>query len=301
MRIQKIIIALLITFPFLSSCDEEIFIDDSISLEQLITSYDLWYVDLNRTNNPDIPFLTKAFTISFRSGRFYANNNLVGIGSIGNGLGLIDGSYSTRNEFLQIDHDFDGKIDFEVVQINREEIMLIDLYTDTPYYLIGYETNEFDYDALFYDNIEYFLQEYIAWEKTYTSVVGEPNEFDSENFLAFIPENINTFWSSIDPVGTNVDALIWDYIGNYEVFDVVGVQNEKILTLDYESFGKEEFILYVLSDEKIELYHANSGTTYQFTGRQNIQFKNASSKKVENKGRKRFKVNRKTKKRIIRN
>lgn len=300
MKFKKLLITLLITFPLLNSCSVNEF-DDTITLEQLVTSYDLWYVDLNRTSGePDVPFLTKAFTISFKNGKLYANNNLVGIGSLGNGLGLIYGNYNTRNGYLEVDHDLDGKIDFEVYQLDDDEIVLKDTFTNKSYYLIGYQRNEFDYNAIFYDNIEYFLQEYIAWEKVFTSQEGEVNEFDSENFLAFIPENINKFLSSQDQIGTDVDLLYWDYEGDYEVFDVEGVDDEKILTLDYDFFGKEEFILYIINDERIELYHQKSGTTYRFAGRENIQFKNSLDKQTTKKDRKRFKVNRKTKKRIER-
>lgn len=301
MKIIKLLLILVISLPLLTSCSNDNN-DNSISLEELLTSYDLWYVDLNSTQgDPDaVPFLTKAFTVSFKNGLFYANNNMVGIGTLGNGLGLTYGFYDTRDGYLEVDHDLDGRVDLEVYQINSEEIILKDIYTNTSYYLIGYQKNEFDYDAVFYDNIEYFLQEYIAWEKIFTSVEGEINAFDAENFLAFIPDNINIFWSSKDEVGTDIDLLYWDYEGNYEVFDVEGVDDEKVLTLDYEFFGKEEFILYIIKDDEIELYHPQSGTTYVFAGRGNIQFKNSLSKQATNKDRKRFKVNRKTIKRLKR-
>ena len=103
MDFKKLLITLLIIFPVLNSCSVDDF-NDTISLEELITSYDLWYVDLNRTQGePDVPFLLKAFTISFNNGRLYANNNLVEIGSLGNGLGLTYGYYNTRNGYLEID------------------------------------------------------------------------------------------------------------------------------------------------------------------------------------------------------
>ena len=45
----------------------------------------------------------------------------------------------------------------------------------------------FDYDFVFYDNIHYFLQEYEAWEKTFTSELWVLlNEFDNENYLQFL-------------------------------------------------------------------------------------------------------------------
>ena len=55
----------------------------------------------------------------------------------------------------------------------------------------SYLINNFDYDKLFYENIEYFLQEYKAWEKINTTG-GTPNAFDTENYLQFTPENIKT-------------------------------------------------------------------------------------------------------------
>ena len=56
----------------------------------------------------------------------------------------------------------------------------------------------------------------------------------------------------------------------------------------------------VLNDGQIELYHVDSDTTYEFTGRDFLQFLKQSSKKkaddtVRIEGRKRTKVERKTK------
>ena len=39
------------------------------------------------------PFLQRAFTISFDRGTLYANNNIVGIGKTGGGLGIDVGYY----------------------------------------------------------------------------------------------------------------------------------------------------------------------------------------------------------------
>lgn len=299
MKALKLLVGLFLTTTLLSSCVVAIgddIIDDSISLEQLVTSYDLWYVDYNRTTGSgDIPFLSKAFTISFQNGRLYSNNNLVDLGVLGNGLGLQIGFYDTINGVLEIDHNEDGFIDLEVIQISSNQIKLRDTFSNTTYYLEGYFKSNFDYDQIFYDNIEYFLQEYVAWEKMNTSVDGELNEFDNENFLEFTPEgNASVFRSSQDENGTNIDLIQWDYVGDYEVFDVTGFDDLKILTLDYEFSDNEEFELTVINDGKIELYHPNSGTTYEFLGRGNIQFKNGkSTEKVRN--TKRFKTNRKTK------
>ena len=302
MKALKILSGLFLTITLFSSCiittDDLYVYDDTISLEQLVTSHDLWYVDYNKTTgNIDVPFLSKAFTISFLDGHLYANNNLVGLEAIGNGYGLQIGYYETFNGVLEIEHNLDGFIDLEVQQLSNDEIRIRDTYTNTSYYLIGYQKSNFDYDLVFYDNIEYFLQEYVAWEKTYTSQEGALNEFDNENFLQFTPEQYNTFRSSQDEFGTDIGYINWDYIGGYEVFDVEGYDNLKVLTLDYESSDNEEFELSVINDGEVRLFHVDSETTYEFIGRNNIQFKNASVKGEKSEQRKRFKVNRKTKKR----
>ncbi len=299
MKNLKLLTALILSITFFSSCivTEDQY-DNSISLEQLVSSYDLWYVDYNRTTgNGDIPFLSKAFTLSFQNGRLLANNNLVGLGAVGNGYGDEIGYYETINGVLEIDHNQDGFIDLEVIQLAGDEIKLRDSYTNTSYYLIGYQKSNFDYDVVFYDNIEYFLQEYVAWEKTYVSNEGVLNDFDEENFLQFTPEQNNTFRSSQDEFGTNIEQLIWDYVGAYEVFDVEGYDDLKILTLDYDFLDNEEFELSVINDNEIDLFHAASGTTYTFNGRNNIVFKTAIEKGKIPETRKRFKVNRNTKKR----
>jgi len=270
------------------------------TLEEVITEYDLWYVDYNSTTGSgDVPFLSKAFTISFLNGRLYANNNIVGIGFTGDGYGIEIGVYDTYSGLLEVNHDLYGYYSLEVYEssLGFIELHYVNNNKSVTYFLEGNQNSSFDFDKVFYDNIEYFLQEYEAWEKTYVSEEGEINEFDNENFLAFTPENLTTFYSSQDEVGTDIDHLLWDYVGSYEVFDVEGYDNLKILTLDYDSYGTEEFELTVINDEQIELYHNASGTTYEFSGREFIQYLKTESKKgsVRNEGRKRTKVFRETK------
>jgi len=302
MKTLKLLLATMLIGLSFASCS--VVIDDindpyyQVNLEDVVTAYDLWYVDYNSTTGTgDVPFLSKAFTVSFINGNLFVNNNLIGIGSTGNGYGIEIGYYDTYNGILEINHDLDGYYDFDVVQLSSDRLKLIDNYNNVSYYLEGYQKYNFDYDHIFYDNIEYFLQEYNAWEKTYTSTSGDINEFDNENFLSFTPENITTFYSSQDEVGTNIDNLYWDYVGDYSVADVQGYDNLKILTLDYDSWGNEEFELTVINDSKISLYHINSGTTYEFTGIGYIQYLKSSSSKetVRNEGRKRTKVIRETK------
>ncbi|MFK5958420.1 MAG: hypothetical protein QM495_06040 [Lutibacter sp.] len=301
MRTLKLLFATIIIGIAFTSCS--VVVDEFndpyyVNIEDVVTAYDLWYVDYNSTTGTgDVPFLSKAFTVSFINGKLWVNNNLVGIGSTGNGYGIEIGYYDTYSGILEIDHDLDGYYDFDVVELSSDRLKLIDNYNNVSYYLEGYQKYNFDYNQIFYDNIEYFLQEYDVWEKTFTSALGELNEFENENFLSFTPENITTFYSSQDEVGTNIDDVYWDYVGGYSVANIQGYDNLKILTLDYDSWGNEEFELTVINDEKISLYHINSGTTYEFTGNGYIQYLKTSSSKenVRNEGRKRTKVQRETK------
>lgn len=280
MKTIKLLSVFALVATLFTSCYTEVIVEDpivpapSISLNQLLNTHELWYVDINETvGYGETPFLQIAFTISFKNGVLYANNNLVGIGSQGNGYGIPVGNYNAYNMILDINHDIDGFETFDVYQVDSNTIELYNPNNDTSYFLNGYQRSNFDYDYVFYDNIHYFMQEYEAWEKTYTSDYGALNEFDNENFLQFLSGgNDSTFRSSQDPVGTNPDNLFWDYTGIYGVSDVPGNMYLKTLTLDYDFFDNEFFELSVINDETIELLHPSSGTVYEFRGRGYIQY-----------------------------
>ncbi len=279
MKTLKLVFGILLIGISLSSCvvEENHYYDEPISLEKIVTQNEVWYVDYNRTTGyGNVPFVSRAFTLSFYNGKMYANNNIVGLGFSGDGFGIQTGVYDTYSGFLEIDHDIDGYYKFEVIVDSATHIRLYNAYQDVTYYLIGYSKNNFDYDQVFYDNIEYFLQEYVAWRKTDTSLEGNINVFDDENYLSFTPENNTTFYSSQDVEGLPIADLYWDFTGTYEIADINGEDNLKYLTLDYGQ-EYEEFELYVLDDASIELYHYNSGTTYIFEGNGYIQYKNNST------------------------
>ena len=302
MKTLKLLLGImLIGFSFSSCIVEENHYDDTptISLEDIITQNEVWYVDYNRTTGyGNVPFVSRAFTLSFYNGKMYANNNIVGLGFSGDGFGIQTGVYDTYSGFLEIDHDIDGYYKFEVIVDSAKQIRLYNAYQDVTYYLIGSSRDNFDYDQVFYDNIEYFLQEYEAWRKTDTSLEGTVNVFDDENYLAFTPENNTTFYSSQDVESLPIDALYWDFTGIYEIADINGYDDLKYLTLDYGQGEYEEFELEVLNDETIALYHYNSGTTYTFNGNGYIQYKNNSSKTRARTIVKRKSVNRKVHKPI---
>lgn len=299
MKAIKLILGIAVVSILFTSCyidADDYHNDNHISIEEVITNYDIWYVDFNRTTGyGDVPFLSKAFTLTFQNGRMYANNNIVGIGYTGNGYGIQTGTYNSYNGLLKIQHSLDGNYNFEVIVDNLNSIRLYNSYEDVTYYLEGYNSSTFDFDQVFYDNIEYFLQEYEVWAKTFTSLEGDLNDFDYENFLAFTPENITTFYSSLDEVGTPVNQLLWDFEGDYEVFNINGEDSVKELRLYYDGGFTEEFEMIILDDATIELYHYSSGTTYEFEGIGYIQYKQQEMDANESvEGRKRFKVNRKS-------
>ena len=291
MKTIKLLLGLVLSATLLTSCvvDDVVVVDNNppvLTLNQLLNTYDLWYIDINATQgHGEVPFMQIAFTISFRNGTLWANNNLVGIGSQGNGYGIPIGTYNTYDMVLDVDHDIDGFDSFDVFQIDNNTIELYNPFTDTSYFLDGYQRANFDYDFVFYDNIHYFLQEYEAWEKTYTSQFGALNEFDNENYLQFLSTNNDSeFRSSQDVNINNPNNIFWDYTGIYQVNNVAGSLFGKTLTLDYDFFSNEFFNLTVIDDDTIELLHTNSGTVYEFRGRGYIEFlrtANAEGRMIE--------------------
>lgn len=279
MKTIKLLLGFALTATLFTSCYTEVVVDDynntpTITLNQLLNSYELWYVDINQTTGyGETPFLQIAFTVSFRNGVLYANNNLVGFGSQGNGFGIPVGDYDAYDMILDVYHDIDGYETFDVYQIDNNTIELYNPFNNTSYFLNGYQRSTFDYDFVFYDNIHYFLQEYEAWEKTYTSQYGVLNEFDNENYLQFLAGgNDSEFRSSQDTNIYNPDNIYWDYTGIYGVGNVANNMYLKTLTLDYDFFDNEYFELSVINDQTIELFHPSSGTLYEFQGRGYIQY-----------------------------
>ncbi|MCW5514884.1 nicotinic acid mononucleotide adenyltransferase [Muriicola sp. Z0-33] len=280
MKTLKLFSGFLLLGLLSSSCYTEVLIEDdyietsSFNTDQVLQSYDLWYVDINASRgNGEVPFLQTAFTISFDRGLLLANNNLVGVGKTGGGLGIEVGVYDPLRAAVEIDHDIDGRWLFEIFVLNNATLELYNAPTDTSYVIRGYQRSNFDYDILFYNNINYFLQEYEAWEKVYTSEAGAINDFDDENYLQFLTgTNGDYFRSSVDAPGTALNSLQWDFEGDYQVYDVVNDETLKTLTLDYDFLDNDYFELYVINDSSIELYHPDSETVYEFRGRGYIEF-----------------------------
>ena len=291
MKATKLLLGFLLIGLLMTSCYTEVILDDEFIEEsgfntaQVLQSFDLWYIDIQPTKgNGEVPFLERAFTISFENGRVYANNNMVGLGKTGNGYGIDVGYFDVFPGAIEIDHDVDGRWLLDVFAVNGNTLELYDSNSNTSYFLKGFQLNRFDFDMVFYDNIHYFLQEYDAWEKTYTSEQGALNDFDDENFLQFISGGDGDFFrSSIDPIGTSVNYLQWDFEGDYTVYDVENDETLKTLTLAYDFMGNDYFELYVINDSTIELYHPSSETIYEFKGRGYQQYLKSGKGSVEKK------------------
>lgn len=283
----KLLFGLILIGTLMTSCYTESIIQDeyieesAFNTDQVLQSYDLWYVDINATiGNGEVPFLQRAFTVSFIDGVVFANNNLAGIGKTGNGFGIDVGNYGTLNGTVEINHDVDGPWLLDIFAVNDNTIEVKDPRSGTSYFLNGYQTSNFDYDFVFYDNIKYFMQEYDAWEKVYTSEEGALNDFDDENFLQFNP---TFFRSSIDANGTSTANLQWDFEGDYQLYDVENDETLKTLTLAYDTMGNDYFELYVINDSTIELYHPSSETVYEFKGKGYQQYLKSGKGSVEKK------------------
>lgn len=302
MKAVKLLLSVL-ALTFLVSCSSDNDIPppvEPISLYELLAEYEVWYVDYGKSyGTGDVYYVAQAFTLSYLNGVMHANNNLVGIGETGNGLGIDVGTYDTNGMTLITNHNIDGRIDFHVKQLNVNTIELYNFEEDVTYVLEGFQTTTFDYDGLFYDNLDLMVQEYDGWEKTYVSDDGDLNPFDDENYLTFFYEDgDNTFLSSIDETGLEIGDVIWDYQGLYNI-----TIDSQILTLNYDGGDTEKFDLTVINDNVLEMYHLSSGTTYQFTGRgfnliekRNLRKKESanSDKSVRNGSKKRTKVDSRT-------
>jgi hypothetical protein len=291
MKTMKLFTSLALVATLFTSCFTEVIVqEDTINvtpafvLDDVLNDYEIWYVDIDRSSgNTIVPFLQKAFTISFRNGNIFANNNLAGIGNNGGGFGTDVGYYDTfPNLELDVSHDLDGSYSLNVRTLSGNEIELFHPATGARYILVGYQRNTFDYDLVFYDNIHYFLQEYVAWEKVFASAEGAINPFDYENFLQFLPAGTTgNFRSSEDTTGTPINGLLWDYNGIYDIDNVPGEFYLKTLTLDYNFPDNEFFELTVINENTIELYQVSSGTTYRFRGKEYIEFRTVEGGKGE--------------------
>jgi len=237
----------------------------------ILQNFDLWEVDHSLTTGPSnssVPFIDRAITLSFFDRILYANNNFSGFGITGNGFGIPVASYVLGYNTISINHDVYGRFTLELIFLGQNKILLYDRNQGVSYTLFGYNKSNYDYDYVFFNNIEFFLQEFNAWRKISTTG-GSANLFDDENFLGFDTSG-SVFHSSIDNVNTPIDFLQWNFSGIYSISNTVNPKR-KVLSLDYGN-SIERFELIHVNDNTIDLYHYASSTTYTFQGQGYIQF-----------------------------
>lgn len=235
------------------------------STSQKVFSQDLWI--LQESNGAVVPFIDRAFTISMSGGDLYANNNIFRLGAIGDGYGDRIGSVSFYKDLLELNHQQEGLFAFYVDRINVNTIRLTEIDTGVFYVFTGYRLNHFNFDQLFFENLEFLLQEFQAWENTQT-LNGVSNRFDQENYIQFQPNGV--FRTSIDPNGLSIDRVLWKYTGTYQVETIPNNLEQKRLFLSYADGSRESFLIKVNQDYEVSLCHDQSRTDYVFTGRKNI-------------------------------
>lgn len=113
------------------------------------------------------------------------------------------------------------------------------------------------------------------------SPYGEPNLFDKEQFLHFLPgEGDGNFRTSKDIAGTPLGAVYWYFEKHYWIDPISRAPCVKHLTLDYHYLGNEGFPGYVIYDNYMKLEHITSGRVYGFRGKGFIPLKNVKKGKV---------------------
>ncbi len=279
---KKFIVYIPLLFILLSACNwtsrSDKWLDSDTDLKSLVQSYDLWYVDFDRTEGTgNIDFMSKAFTMSFTPDfEVYANNNIVGLGITGNGYGIGIGIYSTDeyNGILRIVDDLSGAYNFEVTQTGYNEISLYNRVENVRYYLVGYMMYQFDFDKLFYDNITYYLQEYEAWRKYNDDLLDNTQPFVHENFLTFFVQgNTNVFLSSESLPSTPIAQIYWDYTGTYSVSNTIRNQDKQLYLYYDVNNSQEVFLMTIIDDAHIRLQNLDTDNIYYFEGINFIQYK----------------------------
>ncbi len=286
---MKKIIIFLVGLSLISvSCIREVRVntfDEPESLQDLLTGYDIWYVDISRTQGAEkIPFLNRAFTMSFRpNGEVWANNNISNIGYTGGGYGVRIGEYFINENMgsIDINHIIDGWNEFTIRRISINEIELYNVYHNVRYVLVGYHLENFDFDALFYDNIDYLLQDYEYWKKT-SEQINYPADFDWENIIKFHFDAYNDFLFSSSQDAPEATDIYWDFTGTY-ILRPAGENSPRRLILNYDQGFTEAFYLDVLDDTLIRLTQISTGNTYTFEARYYIQYYRPNPRKKLNK------------------
>jgi hypothetical protein len=75
MKPLKLLLAIVLSAAMFSSCStvyNDSFDNFQPTLEDVVSGYDIWYLDYHQTTGSgDIPYVSRAFTLSFINGSYY--------------------------------------------------------------------------------------------------------------------------------------------------------------------------------------------------------------------------------------
>ncbi|MBW2962987.1 hypothetical protein [Mesonia aestuariivivens] len=272
---MKNFLSLLFFAIILSSCGSD---DDSTpqlqsnSIQELLESYDLWYVEPDQFSS-DFNLGQDAITFSFLNNQLYANKNLVGFNP------EIIGEQETSYSVEQTENTANVTIndtEFKVIGISGNSLKLVD-DDNTAFYITGYNASEFpSLDIIYFERMAHLFNEYKFWQKTETENPDEiDGEFSSINHIEF--SAIRNFKSSEDAEGLTYDEINWQYQGSYKLTkmedDDGNISNELIFVyLDENNRENDTLKVRVINENKIQLSESESGIHYLFEGNTNTPF-----------------------------
>lgn len=277
---MKNLLSLLFSIIILSSCSSD---DDnatnqpqSNSIEELLGSYDLWYVEPDQYTS-DFELGQEAITFSFVENQLYANKNLIGFDPelIGNEESTYTVEQTGNNASITIDDT-----SFTVFGVSGNSLKLVNSYDNsTAFYITGYAANDFPLDDIFYERMAHFFNEYKFWQKTATENPDDnEGNFATLNYIEF--SEVRNFRSSEDTEDLTYDQINWQYQGSYrlttENSEEEPISNELIFIYhtdeNEEEIANDTLKVNVLNENRIQLSEPDLNIHYTFEGTTNTPY-----------------------------
>ena len=277
---MKNLLSLLFSIIVLTSCgsdDDSNTPSQSKSIEELLESYDLWYVEPDQPSS-DFDLGQDAITFSFVNNELYANKNLVGFDP--STMGNIETTYTVEQEGSNASITIDDT-EFTIFGVNGNSVKLVNSYDNTTaFYITGYTTEDFpSLEILYYERMPHFFNEYQFWQKTLTENPDENDgDFSTINYVEFFGGR--SFRSSEDVEGLTYDEINWEYEGSYRLTTEYGeeesISNELIFIYNTDE-GEEEIPndtlkVNVVDESKIQFSEPGLNINYTFEGTINTPF-----------------------------
>ena len=278
---MKNLLSLLFSIILLTSCGSD---DDSTnppqskSIEELLESYDLWYVEPDQPSS-DFDLGQDAITFSFVNNELYANKNLVGFDP--STMGNIETTYTVEQEGSNASITIDDT-EFTIFGVNGNSVKLVNSYDNTTaFYITGYTTEDFpSLEILYYERMPHFFNEYQFWQKTLTENPDENDgDFSTINYIDFFGGR--NFRSSEDVEGLTYDEINWQHQGSYKLTtsnsEEEPISNELVF-IYVDSNGvviegaNDTLKVNVVDESKIQFSEPGLNINYTFEGTINTPF-----------------------------